>query len=155
MLKLEIKVDDLCGKEIFALLNEHLIDMYAASPPESVHALDIEKLKRPEITFWSMWENDILAGCGAIKELSPTSAEIKSMRTAKEFRRMGVAEKLLSHILNECKNRKYDTVYLETGSVPYFVPALKLYEKFGFNECGPFADYVLDSYSIFMQKKMA
>lgn len=151
---MEIKIDDLNGKAIFDLLNEHLDDMYAVSPPESVHALDLNKLKKPEITFWSIWERQHLAGCGALKELDKTTAEIKSMRTSNSFRRRGVATKLLQHIINEAIHRKYKTLYLETGSVEYFYPAIKLYESFGFTECGPFADYVLDPYSIFMKKEL-
>lgn len=149
---MEIKIDDLNGKEIFDLLSEHLSDMYATSPPESVHALDIEKLRKPDITFWSVWINGCLAGCGALKELDSTTAEIKSMRTAKDFRRQGVAAALLGHILDEAKDRHYKTLYLETGSMEYFAAAVKLYKGFGFTECGPFADYVLDPNSIFMQK---
>lgn len=152
---MKIVIDDLNGKEIFDLLNEHLTDMYATSPPESVHALDIEKLKSQDITFWSVWDQESLAGCGAIKELNSTSAEIKSMRTSKEFRRRGVAATLLNHILREAAAREYKTVYLETGSMPYFAPAIKLYENFGFVRCEPFADYVLDKYSIFMEKKIS
>ena len=152
---MEIKIDDLNGKAIFDLLNEHLTDMYAVSPPESVHALDISKLKKPEITFWSVWEGENLAGCGAIKELDATSAEIKSMRTAKPFRRRGVAATLLNHIVSEAAKRQYKTLYLETGSMEYFQPAVKLYESFGFSYCDPFADYVLDPYSVFMRKELA
>lgn len=151
---MEIKQDDLNGKEVFELLSEHLSDMYAASPPESVHALDIDALKKPEITFWSVWIKGHLAGCGALKELDSTTAEIKSMRTAKDFRRQGVAAALLGHILDEARDRQYDTLYLETGSTDFFAPALELYKGFGFVECGPFADYVLDPYSIFMKKSL-
>ena len=100
---MKIIVDDLNGKEIFNLLNEHLKDMYAVSPAESVHALDINELKMPNITFWSIWENEQLADCGAIKELSKSEAEIKSMRTSSEFRRKGVASKMLNHILSEAE----------------------------------------------------
>ncbi len=149
---MDIRVDDLNGQEIYNLLNEHLKDMYSVSPPESVHALDINALKNPQITFWSVWKNEKLAGCGAIKELSKTEAEIKSMRTVSEFRRQGVAAKMLSHILSEAALRNYNTLYLETGPVKYFHPAVALYKRFGFEVCGPFADYVLDPYSLFMKK---
>lgn len=151
---MEIRIDNLTGKEIYDLLSEHLTDMHANSPPCSVHALDLEKLKKPEITFWTIWENGHLAGCGAIKELDTETAEIKSMRTSTSFRRQGVASKLLNHILIEAKNRKYKALYLETGSSPYFQAALKLYERFGFNFCGPFSDYVSDSFSLFMKKEL-
>jgi putative acetyltransferase len=151
---MKIIVDDLTSKEIFNLLNEHLKDMYAVSPAESVHALDIDELKNPHITFWSIWENEHLAGCGAIKELSETEAEIKSMRTSAEFRRKGVASKVLGHILAEAEKRNYRTIYLETGPVDYFHPAVELYKRFGFTECGPFADYELDPFSLFMKKDL-
>ena len=149
---MKIIVDDLNGKEVFDLLNEHLRDMYAVSPAESVHALDIEELKSPKITFWSIWDAERLAGCGAIKELSETEAEIKSMRTSSEFRRKGVASTILSYIFSEAKKRNYCVLYLETGPVDYFRPAVELYKRFGFEECGPFADYALDPYSLFMRK---
>jgi putative acetyltransferase len=149
---MKIIVDDLNGKEIFDLLSEHLKDMYSVSPAESVHALDIEELKNSKITFWSIWESERLAGCGAIKELTETEAEIKSMRTSAEFRRRGVASKMLNHILVEAEKRNYCTIYLETGPGDYFRPAVELYKSFGFEECGPFADYVLDPYSLFMKK---
>lgn len=151
---MKICIDDLNGQEIYQLLSEHLQDMYAASPPESVHALDIKALQNPEITFWSAWENNKLMGCGAIKELSKTEAEIKSMRTANDCRRKGVAAEMLNHILTEAGLRKYKTLYLETGSVEYFLPAVSLYKRFGFEICGPFSDYVLDPYSIFMKKDL-
>lgn len=151
---MKIIIDDLQEKEIFNLLNEHLQDMYSVSPPESVHALDIKALQSPNITFWSVWIDEKLAGCGAIKELSNNEAEIKSMRTSHEFRRKGVAAKMLSHILAEAELRNYDTLYLETGSVEYFYPAIELYRRFGFEVCDPFANYMLDPYSVFMKKSL-
>lgn len=151
---MKIILDDLKGQEIFNLLNEHLKDMYAVSPAESVHALDIDELKHPNITFWSIWENEKLAGCGAIKELSNTEAEIKSMRTSAEFRRRGVASTMLSYMVAEANKRNYQTLYLETGSVEYFHAAVELYKRFGFEECGPFADYELDPFSLFMKKAL-
>jgi putative acetyltransferase len=151
---MEIKIDDLNSSDIFNLLSEHLGDMHATSPPESVHALDIEQLKKPEITFWSVWIKGGLAGCGALKELDSYAAEIKSMRTAKNFRRQGVAAALLGHILDEARDRHYQTLYLETGSMEYFAPAIELYKGFGFVECDPFADYVLDPNSVFMKKML-
>ena len=151
---MEIKIDDLHGAEIINLLQEHLRDMYLTSPPESVHALDLEGLRQPEITFWTLWQNNNLAGCGALKELSPTHAEIKSMRTANEFRRKGVAAKLLQHIIEEAKRRNYQQLNLETGSMAYFEPAHKLYLSFGFKGCEPFSDYKEDPNSIFMVKEL-
>lgn len=151
---MDIKIDDLVGSEIVNLLQEHLDDMYAVSPPESVHALDLDELRKPEITFWTIWDAGKLAGCGALKELSADHAEIKSMRTAAEFRRKGVAVKLMQHIIAEAQTRKYKRLSLETGSMAYFEPAIKLYESFGFTVCEPFSDYKEDPYSVFMTKDL-
>ncbi len=149
-----IKIDDLRGPEVAQILMEHLDDMYAVSPPESVHALDLEKLRRPEITFWSVWDGNQLAGCGAIKELDTTHAEIKSMRTANAYRGKGVAVKIMEHILNVAAERNYQRLSLETGTQDFFLPARKLYERFGFGYCGPFSDYQEDPYSAFMTKSL-
>jgi len=151
---MNIKIDDLRGPEIAELLSEHLRDMYLVSPPESVHALDLEKLRQPEITFWTLWSDDQLAGCGAIKELDKYHAEVKSMRTSSNFLRKGVASKVLQHIVDEAKCRGYTRLSLETGSMDYFKPACNLYERFGFEYCGPFSDYELDPYSVFMTKAL-
>lgn len=149
-----IKIDDLRGPEIAVLLTEHLEDMKSVSPPESKHALDLEGLRKPEITFWTVWEGDKLAGCGALKELSTYHGEIKSMRTASEFRRKGVAAKLLHHMLRESQRRSYQKLSLETGSMAYFGPARRLYASFGFEKCAPFADYKEDPNSVFMTKTL-
>jgi putative acetyltransferase len=151
---LEIRVDDLRGREIAALLEEHLRNLRGLSPAESFHALDLEALRRPEITFWSAWEGPELVGCGALKELDATHGEIKSMRTASPHLRKGVASKLLAHILEEAKRRRYRRLSLETGSTPAFAPAHNLYASFGFRPCGPFGDYVEDSFSVFMTKEL-
>lgn len=145
-----IRVDDLRGPEIAALLQEHLNDMYATSPAESVHALDLDRLRHPSITFWTVWDGATLAGCGALKEIDAKLAEIKSMRTAHSHRRRGVARHLLHHMLNVARERGYKRLSLETGSPEYFAPARTLYESMGFTYCGPFADYVEDPYSQFM-----
>ncbi|MDG2537089.1 GNAT family N-acetyltransferase [Dyella jiangningensis] len=150
----EIRLDDLRGPEIAALLQEHLDDMKLHSPPESIHALDLEKLRRPEITFWSLWQDGELLGCGAIKQLDATHGEIKSMRTSNRHRRKGVAARMLQHILDEAKRRGYQRLSLETGSPAAFVPARELYARFGFRYCGPFADYVDDPYSVFMTREL-
>lgn len=146
----EIRVDDLRGPEIRRLLEEHLRHMHEISPPESVHALDLDKLRQPGITFWTAWSGGHLLGCGALKELDPTSGEVKSMRTAAAHRRTGVARAMLQHILAEARSRSYAKVSLETGSQPEFLPARRLYESFGFTCCAPFADYVEDPHSVFM-----
>lgn len=145
-----IKLDDLSGLEIAELLQEHLDDMHVHSPPESVHALDLDALKKPEITFWTVWLDDRLVGCGALKELDKTHGEIKSMRTPNDFRGKGVGKLMLRHIIDEARRRNYKRLSLETGSMEAFEPARRLYESYGFSECGPFADYVLDPNSLFM-----
>lgn len=124
------------------------------SPPESIHALNLEGLKKPEITFWSAWEQDELLGCGALKELDRQHGEIKSMRTASAHLRKGVARQVLAHIIEEAKRRGYTRVSLETGSMEAFEPARRLYAGFGFQYCGPFADYTEDPNSVFMTKEL-
>ena len=151
---MEIKIDDLTGSEIYELLQEHLRSMYLHSPPESVHALDIEALRRPEITFWSVWEGDELLGCGALKELDAQHAEIKSMRTSAQHLRKGVAKYLLNYILEEARRRGFRRLSLETGSMKAFEPARNLYANFGFKYCEPFADYIEDPYSVFMTREL-
>lgn len=154
-LAVDIRVDDLRGPEIALLLEEHLRHMRQVSPPESVHALDLGALRKPEITFWTAWEGAELAGCGAIKELDPRHGEIKSMRIAAAYLRKGVAAAMMRHILQEAARRSYRRLSLETGSMAAFVPARSLYARFGFRECGPFADYVLDPYSVFMTRALS
>lgn len=151
---MEIKLDDLQGQEIAYLLQEHLDDMHTQSPAESVHALGIEALRSPDITFWSVWINRSLAGCGALKALSPHEGEIKSMKTSSGFLRRGVASALLKNILSEAERRQYKTVYLETGSMDHFKPACELYERFGFEPCSPFGNYQEDPNSLFFSKKL-
>lgn len=149
-----IKIDDLSGDEIYQLLQEHLQSMALHSPPESIHALDIEGLRKPEITFWTIWENDELLGCGALKELDAQHGEIKSMRTATRHLRKGVATKLLRHIMDEARRRGYRRLSLETGAMEAFKPARKLYENLGFVYCEPFADYREDPHSVFMTREL-
>lgn len=151
---MQIRVDDLRGPEIAALLAEHLRDMYATSPPESVHALDLDRLRQPGLTFWTVWDQQQLAGCGALKQLDDRHGEIKSMRTSASFRRRGVAALLLQHLLDEAQRRGYTRLSLETGTMDYFAPARRLYEKFGFTICAPFADYVEDPCSVFMTRSL-
>ena len=151
---MDIRVDDLRGPEIAALLEEHLQDMYATSPAESVHALDLSKLRQPEITFWTVWDKNQLMGCGAIKQLSATQAEIKSMRVSNMHRRKGVAVHLLTHILTFAQQQDYQLLSLETGSMDFFEPARQLYLRFGFVVGERFADYSDDPNSLFMHKKL-
>jgi putative acetyltransferase len=151
---MKIIKDDLSGPEIAALLREHLASMAEHSPPESIHALDIEQLRKPDITFWTAWDANELLGCGALKELNSAHGEIKSMRTYPHHRRKGVAAAILMEVLAEAKQRDYKRISLETGSMPAFIPAHKLYLRFGFAECGPFANYIEDPYSIFMTREL-
>jgi putative acetyltransferase len=151
---MDIRVDDLTGPEIIALLREHLHSMTLHSPPESIHALDIPALRKPDITFWSAWRNAQLLGCGAIKELTPRHGEIKSMRTVSSHLRTGVAASLMRHIVDEAVRRSYDRLSLETGSGEAFAPARSLYARFGFQPCAPFADYIEDPYSVFMTRDL-
>jgi putative acetyltransferase len=147
---MKVEIDDLSHPAIHALLDEHLQSMYELSPPESVHALDLEKLRRPEITFWSAWDGSLLLGCGALKELNLRHGEIKSMRMPTALRRKGAGRALLGHIIGVAKARRYEHLSLETGSMAAFKPAQKLYESFGFTYCGPFGDYIDDPNSVFM-----
>jgi putative acetyltransferase len=151
---MDIRTDDLRGDAVIELLREHLRCMARVSPPESRHALDLDALRRPEITFWTAWQGSDLAGCAALKELSGEHAEIKSMRTAPAYLRTGVASKMLRHAIAEAKRRGYARLSLETGAMDYFEPARKLYASFGFKKCHPFGDYKEDPNSAFMTKEL-
>ena len=150
----EIRSDDLSGLEIAELLSDHLREMHENSPPESVHALDLDALTRPEITFWSVRSGGTLVGCGALKELDRWHGEIKSMRTARPFRGKGVGKFVLRHIIGEARKRGLKRLSLETGSMAAFAPARRLYESHGFDYCEPFADYRSDPNSVFMTLKL-
>lgn len=151
---IEIRKDDLDGPEIRALLDEHLRDMYGISPPESVHALGIAGLRRPEVTFWTGWSGGELVGCAALRELDAAHGEVKSMRTSSAHRRQGVGRAMLAHVIAIARARGYRRLSLETGSMDAFAPARRLYEAFGFGYCGPFAAYVADPNSAFMTRSL-
>jgi putative acetyltransferase len=151
---MEIHVDDLSSPKVIQFLEEHLRDVAQYSPPESCHALDIEGLRKPDVTFWTVFSDGELLGCGALKELDPQHGEIKSMRTAPAHRRKGVAAQLMEHILEEARRRSYERLSLETGSMSAFEPARQLYASFGFILCKPFAAYVEDPYSVFMTREL-
>lgn len=151
---MEIKTDDLSGPQIRALLEEHFQHMLEQSPPGSCHFLDFDGLRQPDVTFWSVWDNDQLAGCGALKELDQQHGEIKSMRTAKPYLRKGVAALMLQYILDVAAQRGYQRLSLETGAPAGFEPARQLYYRFGFEDCPPFGSYCEDPYSVFMTKKL-
>jgi len=149
-----IKIDDLRGPEIAELLTEHLRSLAEVSPPESRHALNLDELRAPDVTFWSVWQGHELVGCGALKELDPQHGEIKSMRTATAHLRKGVASLLLQRLLSEAKRRAYRRLSLETGSMEYFEPARRLYRKFGFRIGPSFAGYREDPNSVFMTREL-
>ena len=151
----DIRVDDLSGPAVQALLREHIVSMHEVSPPESIHALDVEQLRSPDVTFWSVWEGSELAGCGALLELSPEHGELKSMRTSKTHLRRGVAGLLVEHLMRTAIERGYRRLSLETGSQDAFAPARALYAKFGFEACGPFGKYTDDPNSAFMTREIS
>ena len=152
---MKIEIDDLSRPAIHALLAEHLRNMHALGPPESVHALDLGQLRRPAITFWSAWEGELLLGCAALLELDRRHGEVKSMRTPEARRRSGAGRALLMHIVEVARTRGYERLSLETGSVAAFEPAHRLYESAGFTRTGPFGDYVEDLNSVFMTLALA
>lgn len=148
----DIRLDNLSGADVQALVQEHIAVMLSNSPIESVHALPLDSLRKPEVTFWSVWHQRELSGCGALMELDGTHGEIKSMRTKAKFLRMGVGQAILNRIISEATMRGYTRLSLETGSAEGFKPALALYEQNGFEVCGPFSDYKHDPHSVFMTK---
>ena len=147
---MQIRDDDLSGPEIRALLKFHLADAFDNSPPDSVFALDITALQGTDISFWTIWEDGILLGCGALKQLTKTHGEIKSMRTASTAFGRGVGSKVLTHIIAEAKSRGMTRLSLETGENEAYAPARALYAKFDFKACGPFANYPAGDFSVFM-----
>ena len=149
-----IREDNLRGEAIQQLLREHLAGVSSHSPAESVHAMDIDRLRSPDVTFWSAWDGETLVGCGALCELSPTHGEIKSMRTAASHLRRGVATTVLQHLVAEAHRRGYARLSLETGGVEAFAAARALYARAGFQPCGPFGSYVDDGFSVFMTREL-
>lgn len=147
---MEIVVDDLQNEAVIALLREHLESMVPTAPAESRHALDLQGLRSPDVTFWCVWDGAELAGFGAIKHLTDEHAEIKSMRTASRHLRKGVASALLHHIIQQARSRGYSQLSLETGAMEFFAPARDLYSAFDFVPCQPFGDYKPDPNSVFM-----
>lgn len=146
----EIGRNDLEGEDIRELLRRHLAHSAASSPADSCHALDLEGLRAPDVTFWSVHDGGKLVGCGALQETGPDHGEIKSMHTSQEARGRGVAGFMLAHIIAEARRRGYSRISLETGSMEAYAPARALYARHGFTECDPFGDYVEDPNSTFM-----
>lgn len=149
-----IEEDDLSGPEAADLLRLHLDEMHSWSPPESVHAMPIERLRAPDVTFYSAWDGTRLAACGALKQLDAAHGELKSMRAHPDYRGKGAGKAILTHLLTEARARGYARVSLETGRPDAFVPARRLYESHGFAECPPFGDYTEDPFSICMTKEL-
>lgn len=152
---LRIELDDLTGQDVRRLIAEHLADMRATSPPESVHALDHAGLLGADMSFWSVRDGEKLLGCGALKQLNPFEGEIKAMRTRPEARGRGVAARMLVFLIDESRQRGYRSVSLETGTQGFFAPARRLYMRHGFVTCPPFADYAPDPNSVFMKLSLA
>lgn len=136
--------------DVVALLEAHAAAMEANSAPGTCHYLDLSKLMAPEISFWSVWDGDALAGCGAMKALGDGHGEIKSMRVTDAYLGRGVGKAILDHIVGEARGRGYTRVSLETGVTPYYMPAQLLYERAGFVDCTPFADYAPSDANRFM-----
>jgi putative acetyltransferase len=147
---LRIHVDDLTRPQVLALIEEHLRNMHEISPPGHVFAFDVDKLKGPGVTFWTAWNENALHGCAALKELSPNTGEVKSMRTPVGLRRTGAGRALVDHVIQVARDRGYQNLFLETGRHPDFEPALTLYRSVGFSECGPFGSYSQNDCSVFM-----
>ena len=149
---MKIILDDLSGTEIAAFLDEHVQQMRAITPLKSKYALDLDALRAPDITFWSVRDGDAVVGCGALKRLDPGHAEVKSMRTSPLRQRSGIASRLLEHIITEAQRRGFTQLSLETGTDEFFTPARKLYEKYAFTYCAPFADYQPSPHNTFMTR---
>ncbi len=151
---MRIVADDLTGPQIARFLEEHVQEMLSITPPESKHALDLEALRGPDITFWSVMDGDTVVGCGALKRLDASHGEVKSMRTLAARKRSGIASLVLEHIITEARRMGLTRLSLETGSAEFFAPARRLYERFGFEYCEPFASYRPDPLSVFLTRTL-
>ena len=138
--------------EVNDLLTKHFIELRAASPEGSTHVLDIPGLKVPSIKFWSLWENENLMGCGALKFLDKNHGEFKSIRVHDNFRKKGYGIKVIKHLINEAKKLNITRISIETGTGKFFIPARKLFEKCGFKPCPPFEHYKEDINSLYLTK---
>jgi len=153
-MNIAIRLDDLSSSESQSIVREHMAGMLANTPIESVHALPLDKLKKPNITFWTAWIGSELCGCGALQTLDEQHGEVKTMRTRAKFLRKGVGQAVLSHIINHATDTGVRRLSLETGSTEVFLAARAMYLKNGFGICGPFGDYKLDPHSVFMTKHL-
>jgi putative acetyltransferase len=152
---MRIEIDDITRPDVLALLEEHLRNMHELSPPDQVFAFEASKLRDPGVTFWTAWDDGALLGCAALKELTHTRGEIKSMRTPASRRRHGAGRALLDRILQVARERGYRELFLETGRHPAFAPAQALYRSVGFRECGPFGSYMENGNSVFMSLQLS
>lgn len=151
---IDIRPDDLASETTRALIAFHLAGMHDTSPPESVHALDVDGLRDPAVSFWAAWAGGDLAGIGALKAIDASRGELKSMRVDDRYLGQGVGRALLRHIIGEARARGMTSLWLETGSTPEFLPAQRLYESEGFVRCGPFEGYRDDPFSVFMTRRL-
>lgn len=152
MSKKTIKLEKPLSSSVIALLRAHHQEMFKHSPPENVHALDESKFNAENITFWGLYIDNQLAGCGALQVLSAIHVEIKAMRTASAYLRQGVAADLLQHMIEYARQHGYQRMSLETGTMAFFEPARAMYRRYDFVECPPFADYFDDPHSVCMTR---
>jgi putative acetyltransferase len=153
-MKIEIRIDKLSSEESQSIVREHMAGMLASTPTESVHALPLDKLRQPNITFWTAWIGSELCGCGALQAHDVQHGEVKTMRTREKFLRQGVGQAVLSHIINHATEIGMKRLSLETGSADSFQASRSMYLRQGFEICGPFNDYKLDPHSVFMTKQL-
>lgn len=153
-MSIDVRNDDLSSPQVQALIAEHLAGMHGNSPAGHVHALAVDGLKAQDVTFWTAWADGKLCGCGALKELSGTSGEVKSMRTRTQFQRRGVGQAVLDEILRTARKRGYSRLYLETGTGEAFAAAHALYLRNGFVWSGPFGGYTATDFNVFMVKAL-
>lgn len=151
---IEVRADDLSSPEVQALVNEHVAGMQGDSPAGHSFALAVDGLRRPEISFWSAWQDGALCGCGALKALGPEAGEVKSMRTRAAFLRQGVGQALLDEIIRTARARGYASLFLETGTGEAFAAAHALYLCSGFDWCGAFGDYEASEHNVFMHRHL-
>ena len=137
------------NSEVNDLLKKHFVELRSVSPAGSTHVLNIDGLKDPSIKFWSLWENNELIGCGALKFLEKNHGEFKSIRVADQFRKKGIGERIINHLIEEAKKLKISKLSIETGAGDFFLPARNLFSKFGFKTCPPFAHYKDDPNSCY------
>lgn len=151
-MSIDVRQDDLSSAEVHSLIAEHLSGMHSNSPPGHVHALALENLRAPSVTFWTARVDGILCGCGALKELDPLTGEVKSMRTLSAFLRRGVGQAILDEIVRAARQRRYSRLLLETGTGQAFEAAHALYRRNGFERSGPFGEYSATDFNVFMVK---